>query len=60
MDCACLVHKINGCYHYRKGVYVQIIITIDRRYFREQHTVPHENVYIPKSNLQKTLEITES
>jgi len=33
MDCACLFHKICGCYYYKKGVYVQVIRSTARRYF---------------------------
>jgi len=32
MDCACLFHKI--CDYYNKGVYVQLIRSTTRRYFR--------------------------
>jgi len=38
MDCACLVHKICGCYN--KGVYVQLIRSTTRRYFQgRQHGI---------------------
>jgi len=33
MECACLVHTICG-YYYNKGVYVQVIRSTARRYFR--------------------------
>jgi len=38
---------------------VQVIRSTARRYFEDSNTVPHENECIPKTNLQKTLEITE-
>jgi len=38
MYCACLVRKICGYYYYKKGVYVQVIRSTTRRYFRgRQH-----------------------
>ena len=38
MYCACLVRKICGYYYYKKGVYVQVIRSTARRYFRgRQH-----------------------
>jgi len=53
MDCACLVHKINGLYHYKKRVYVQIIITIDRRYFRWRQHGPARKCIYPKNKPTK-------
>ena len=38
MDCACLVHKI--CGYYNKGVYLQLIRSTTRRYFRGQQHGP--------------------
>jgi len=40
-------------------VFLQVIRSTVRRYFRGRQHGPHENVYIRKTNPQKTLEITE-
>jgi len=56
MDCACVFNKICGYGYYEKGVYIQVIRSTARQYFRGQkHGPTHENVYIWKPNLQKTL-----
>jgi len=52
MDCGCLVDKIGYVVTITK-VYVQSIRSTTRRYFRGRQTLPHENVYIRKINLQK-------
>jgi len=57
MDCACLVHKTYGYYNNR--VYVQLIRSTTGSIFEGGNTVPDENVYILKINLQKSQEITE-
>jgi len=44
--------------HYKNGVYVQVIRSTVRRCFRGRQHGPAWNVYIRKTNLQKTLEIT--
>jgi len=43
----------------KKGVYVQVIRSTARQYFRGRQHGPHENVNIRKTNLLKTLEIAE-
>jgi len=59
MDCACLFHEICGYYYYKEEImYRQSDRQLDD-IFEGGNTVPHENVYIRKINLQKTLEITE-
>ena len=54
MDCACLVHEI--CGNYNKGVYVRLIRSTTKNIFDGGNTLPHENLYIRKINLQKTQE----
>jgi len=52
MDCACLVHKICGYYYYKKEVYVQVIRSTVRRYFRgRQHG--HGRCLYPKNKSTK-------
>jgi len=36
MDCGCLFNKICGYGYYKKGVYIQVIRSTARRYFRGQ------------------------
>jgi len=44
MECASLVHKICGCY--TKAVYVQLIRSTTRRYFRwRQHGPAWKHLY---------------
>jgi len=40
MDCACLFNKICGYGYYKKGVYIQVIRSTARRYFRGQQHGP--------------------
>ena len=59
MDCACLVKKL--------GVTIATVKEFTYRYtdgqlddiFEWGNTVPHENLYIRKTNLLKMLEITD-
>jgi len=58
MDCACLVHKIG----YVGTITKEFTCSYSDRQldyrFEGGKTVPHDNVYSRKINLQKVLEIT--
>jgi len=51
MDCAYLVHKI-GVY-YNKGVYVQLIRSTTRQYFRRRQRGPAWKCLYPKNKPTK-------
>ena len=51
IDCACLVYKMRGCYN--KGVYIQLIRSTTRRYFRGRRHGPAWKCIYPKINLQR-------
>jgi len=58
MDCAYLVHQKVGAVTLRKELtYCWSDGQLDD-IFEDGNTVPHQNLYIEKVNLQKTLEIT--
>jgi len=44
-----------GYYYYKKGVYVQVIRSTARRYFRERQHGPRRTCTHPKKKQQKTL-----
>ena len=51
--------KIRGYYYYKKRVYVQVIRSTARRYFRERQHGPAWKCLYPKNKPTKTLEIVE-
>jgi len=53
MDCACLVHKISGYCYYKKGVYVLVIRSTAKRYFRGREHGPALQCIYPKNKPTK-------